>query len=70
MNLKRVVVWIDEAEHRRLKAECAARGISMASIFREFLEKRRGPVDQQAGLAVVGHHARCRCDRCVAERKG
>jgi hypothetical protein len=37
--MKRLTIDIPESLHRRVKAGCAVRGIEMASLMREFLEK-------------------------------
>jgi hypothetical protein len=37
--MKRLTIDIPQNLHRRVKAGCAVRGIEMASLMREFLEK-------------------------------
>jgi hypothetical protein len=37
--MKRLTIDVPQNLHRRVKAGCAVRGIEMASLMREFLEK-------------------------------
>ena len=37
--MKRLTIDIPETLHRRVKAGCAVRGVEMASLIRNFLEK-------------------------------
>ncbi|MBI1380962.1 MAG: hypothetical protein GC161_07740 [Planctomycetaceae bacterium] len=37
---KRLTIDVSAALHRRMKTQCAARGVNMADVIRELLERR------------------------------
>lgn len=52
MALKRVVVWVEEGDHRGLKAGAAALGMSVSDVLREMISGWAGAASK--GLELEG----------------